>query len=88
MYIDKAEEEAIDSILAVVKGELIQATGNYGSFKTAHEGYAVILEELDELWDIVKTKDQDRMEMMSEAKQVAAMAVRFIYDVCLGRGKR
>lgn len=48
---------------------------------TPHEGYAVILEELDELWVEIKKKKPDTQEMRKEAIQVAAMAVRFIEDL-------
>ena len=49
-----------------------------------HEGYAVILEELDELWAEVKASKpgSDRSAMKREALHVGAMAVRFIQDVC------
>lgn len=49
-----------------------------------HEGYAVILEELDELWALVKVKQsaQDLGAMRREACQVAAMALRFMIDLC------
>ena len=50
----------------------------------AHEGYGLILEELDELWDEVRLrkKDDPRLDQMRlEAIQVAAMLVRFIVDV-------
>lgn len=59
-------------------------------FACAHEGYAVILEELDELWDHVKTnqKKRDLEAMRKEAVQVAAMAIRFIVEVIdEGRGR-
>jgi len=51
---------------------------------SAHEGYAVLAEEVDELWDHVKVKQGERNipEMTYEAVQVAAMALRFIVDVC------
>lgn len=51
---------------------------------SAHEGYAVLAEEVDELWDHVKVKqgNRDIAEMTYEAVQVAAMALRFIIDVC------
>lgn len=51
---------------------------------SAHEGYAVLAEEVDELWDHVKVKQgkRDIPEMTYEAVQVAAMALRFIVDVC------
>lgn len=49
----------------------------------AHEGYAVLKEEVDELWDEVKGKHPDRRERMrAEAIQVAAMAIRFVEKVC------
>jgi hypothetical protein len=50
---------------------------------SAHEGYAVLAEEVDELWDHVKVQQgkRDVVEMTYEAVQVAAMALRFIVDV-------
>ena len=58
----------------------------YRPMASAHEGYAVILEELDELWAYVKRKQAThgalKTEMRYEACQVAAMAVRFMLDVC------
>ena len=71
--------DRIDSALAVVRAELIRATQKFGSFKSAHEGYAVLLEEVDELWDEVKRNN--RSLQREEAVQVAAMAVRFLVDV-------
>ncbi len=64
--------------------ELRRARTKFPAFHSAHEGYAVILEELDELWEQVKqTKPgSDRRAMRDEAVQVAAMALRFIEDVC------
>lgn len=53
----------------------------YPPFNTAHEGYAVLLEEVDELWDEVKKKNHDNNSMRKEAVQIGAMAIRFIYDV-------
>lgn len=56
------------------------ATEKFGSFASAHEGYAVILEELDELWQEVKHGTRERQR--EEAVQVAAMALRFLRDCC------
>jgi len=71
-----------DSMLVIadeVIDELRSATEKFGPFNNTHEGYAVILEELDELWDEVKKNSPERA--CEEAIQVAAMAMRFVYDL-------
>lgn len=66
-----------------VLGELQLARSKYPAMNSAHEGYATILEELDELWDEVKRRPDrvSKRKMRREAIQVAAMAIRFILDV-------
>jgi hypothetical protein len=64
--------------------ELSQARKKFPPFHSAHEGYAVILEELDELWTEIRSNQaipgrNDRMR--KEAIQVAAMALRFLVDL-------
>lgn len=52
---------------------------------SAHEGFAVLLEEVEELKaEVFKGGKQKRdiKAMRAEAVQVAAMALRFIEDVC------
>ena len=71
------DEIAIEEIIQEYK----RATDKFGSFASTHEGYAVILEELDELWDEIK-KNSDKESMRKEAIQVAAMGFRFIVDCC------
>lgn len=53
-------------------------------FNSAHEAFAVLKEEVDELWDHVKTNQtkRDIPAMYSEAIQVAAMALRFATEIC------
>lgn len=53
-------------------------------FNSAHEGFAVLKEEVDELWDHVKTnqKRRDIEAMRKECIQVAAMAIRFALEIC------
>ncbi len=48
---------------------------------SAHEGFAVLYEEVDELWDEVKMQEQSREAMRKEALHCAAMAMRFVVDV-------
>lgn len=64
--------------------EVSQAMDNWPPMNSAHEAYAVLAEEVDELWVHVKTnqKRRDLQEMRKEAVQVAAMALRFAAEVC------
>ncbi len=77
--------ERLDKCLEAVRAEVVRATGKFGPFHSAHEGYAVIKEELDELWDAIKDKNASFDDLTAEAIQVAAMGVRFLLDVCLER---
>ena len=72
----------INSIIAEVKAELQRARDKHAPMHGPHEGYAVILEELDELWIEVKAQHHNKERMRKEALQVAAMATRFVLDVC------
>jgi len=69
-------------IFADIADELDRARNFHPDYHSAHEGYAVILEELDELWDEVKKKAASKGRMREEALQVAVTAIRFIQDVC------
>lgn len=62
--------------------EYLAASSNHPPLNSAHEGYAILKEEVDELWDEVKKKPNKRLRtrMYDEAKQIAAMAVRFMVD--------
>ena len=69
------EGEIVQEVLA----ELDIATAKFGSFNSSHEGYAILKEEVDELWDEVKANRPNRAR--EEAVQVAAMAIRFLIDL-------
>jgi hypothetical protein len=77
-YLDPIEEAAIKEVV----NEYCRAVKKFGPFNSAHEGYGVILEELDELWDEIKAKQELRSatNMREEASQVAAMGLRFMID--------
>lgn len=70
---------AVDTALALVRSEYLRAAEKFPPFNSAHEGYAVSAEEIDELWDDVKSNQN--VSARQEAVQVAAMAIRFIIDV-------
>lgn len=61
--------------------ELLRATKLHGPMKSYHEGAGVIREEFEELWDEVKKKHPDPAKLREEAIQLAAMALRFVYDM-------
>lgn len=81
--LERASEEAFQ--------EVIRAKGIHGNkpFNSVHEGYAVLFEEVDELWDEVKKnprkmeggKEEHKRRMRIEAIQVAAMALRFASEL-------
>ena len=70
--------------------ELNDARQKYPEFNSAHEGYAVLKEEVDELWDEIKKKPRERDWdlIRDEATQVAAMAIRLIEDIPYMRGSK
>lgn len=80
----------IEAAIIQTRNELSAAVLNWPAMNSAHEGYAVLLEEMDELWEHVKTKQKrrDLDAMRKEAIQVAAMALRFALEVCNERNGR
>jgi len=82
---EEAEAKKAEQAIGLIIQEFAYATECNGAFHSAHEGYAVILEELDELKEEVwkKARNRDPDAMIKEAKQVGAMAMRFLVDVAL-----
>lgn len=64
--------------------EVREAMENWPQWNSAHEGYAILLEEVRELEAHVFTKQKNRnlKAMRTEAIQVAACALRFATEVC------
>lgn len=73
MNFDKAQELIIE--------EYIKAQSKFPSMRSRHEGYAILKKEVDGLWDNIKA-ERGRDALTHEAKQVAAMALRFLIDCC------
>ncbi len=73
----------LERLVQDVIAELTTACDNYPKFNSPHEGYAILLEETNELWDLVKVKQSkhDLAHMRLECIQIAAMALRFALDL-------
>jgi len=68
------DAEAIERILA----ELRRARDKFPRpLNSPHEGFGVLREEVDELWETVRGLEGD---MRAEATQVGAMAIRFLVE--------
>jgi hypothetical protein len=79
----ETDERLLTKYQDAVIREFKRATSMYGPFASDHEAYAVLLEEMDELWDAVKLKqtyEYRRVMIEKECIQVAAMALRFLHD--------
>lgn len=73
----------IDPMLKLICAEYEKATQQWPPFNSLHEGFAVLKEEVDELWDVVRTHQNKRSndKMIKECKQIAAMALRIMKEV-------
>lgn len=69
--------------LSDVVDELNWALRHYPPMASYHEGWAILREEDEELWDEIKLKPSERNveDIRAEAKQIAAMAIRFMMDL-------
>lgn len=78
------DQAHIKSLVDMTLKEAIDMHIKWGEFHSAHEGFAILKEEVDELWDQVKInqKNREMHVMRKEAIQVAAMAIRFAAEVC------
>ena len=56
-----------------------------GEFRSLHEAYGILLEEVDEFWDEVKKKPQnrDKQNIVKELIQIAAISIKAIKSLKL-----
>ena len=77
-----SKEERIDEVVNEVVAEYFDATMKFGKFASRHEGVAIIEEEFLEFREAAfwphKNKGDDAY---TEAKQLAAMALRYMVDI-------
>lgn len=73
------------TFLTYVADELALSQSEHGPLHSAHEGFAVILEEVDELKAEVwkKSAQRDNSTMRRELIQIAAMCARMAADLNL-----
>lgn len=69
-----------DAISEIIKAYEYAVEKHPQGFASAHEGYAVLLEEVDELWECIK--EGYLPGILLEAAQVGAVALRILVDVC------
>ena len=62
--------------------ELARARSKHADLHSLHEGYIVLLEEVDELWEEVKKRRESHSKkaLRMELVQIAAMAQRMAED--------
>ena len=74
-----------DSRITIAASEALfeakETTLKWPEFHSVHEGYAVILEELDEVWEECRLKHPSNKNLRKEVIQVAAMAIRFAAEL-------
>ena len=73
----------LETALQQVKDEVEKAQANFPKMRSLHEGYAILLEEVDGLWEAIKADRGafNSLRIRGEAQQVAAEAIRFLMDL-------
>lgn len=72
-----------EEIISEVAFEIDTSRNKHKPFNSSHEGYAVLLEELDEVWEEIKKSKHYILsnEAKQELIQVAAVAMRMINEL-------
>ena len=81
---DEAYDEKLQLVTERIFNEVKRAKKLFpNNFVNQHEAYAVILEEVDELWDEIKKnqRNYDLDAQRKEATQAAAMLRRLLVDL-------
>ena len=71
----------LTKLLIEVGAEVERAERLFPAMNSPHEGWAVIREELDELWEHVRANTGRGPEARKEALQVAAMGLRYALNL-------
>jgi hypothetical protein len=75
--------------IELLQKEFVRAKQLHPMYNSAHEAYAVILEELDEFKEQVWKKQKNRSDekMLEELVQIAATAMKAAYSLQLLKGE-
>jgi hypothetical protein len=73
----------------LIEDEISSARVKYGAFNSTHEAYAVLLEEVEELWEVVKTNTERHYgtpewkskALIPELIQISAVAKRIALEL-------
>lgn len=73
------KEDAIKQVLSELEDTQLQ----HPTMRSMHQAYAVLLEEVDEVWTEIKKKPDQRhyIRVRQEAAQIAATALRIMIDL-------
>lgn len=64
-----------DFIGKLIEKEKAQGLSKFGKFMSRHELYAVLLEEVEEFWEVIR-KNKPNLDAIAELIQIAAVAKR------------
>lgn len=73
-----------DKSFELIEIEFIRASELYPDLHSNHEAFAVIKEEVDELWDEIKKSHDTRgnKQIKNELIQIGAMVIRYLENLC------
>jgi hypothetical protein len=76
-------EKSVEEIVQYVLREVASSSMDNPPMRTLHEGFGVLIEEVDEFWEEVRKKRnaRDIEKIRKELIQVAAVAVKIVRDV-------
>jgi len=67
--------QKLEKAFLEITSEYGRARSKFEPFNSAHEAYAIILEELDEFWDSVKRNKPSREELVQMGAMVLAALI-------------
>ena len=71
--------DGLNEAVAAVRGEVNRASIRFGEFNSTHEALGVLIEEVRELEDAIRSNDVGAVA--KESMQVSAVAMR-LYSIC------